>query len=363
MKKGYLTSIILLAAMTIATVESCKKPNTNTDDTGGNGGGGGGGTNPVVMTEYDLPHPAFYPQAVIPDNNKMYEERIELGKQLFFDTRLSNDGSNCASCHEPQFGFSKNGVSPNPPDNGLTSLPLINLAWYNTFFWNGRITGTLEDVMLSELTNRFNTDMVKMNAIEEYRTMFKQYYDVDELTAETVALPLAQYMRYLVSKDTRDEAYTKGQGSLTAEELAGRYIFFTEVSKGGADCFHCHVNIITTDNLMHNNGLDSTYTKEMDKGLYNITKDPNDLGKFRTPSLRNVALRTNFMHDGRFTTLEEVVNFYDHGVNMVSNVDPLMTKPDKINGLNLTEEKKKQLVAYLKTLTDTVMVNNPNYRQ
>ncbi len=359
MKKRQLSLILLLSAVIFTAVESCKKPSNNNPDDGNNNGG----IEPVEMTAYDLPHPTFYPKAVIPDNNKMYVERIELGKKLFFDTRLSNDGSNCAGCHEPQYGFSKNGVSPNPPDNGLTSLPLINLAWYNTFFWNGRITGTLEDVMLSEITIRFKTDIAKINAIDEYKIMFKQYYDVDEITAENMALPLAQYMRYLVSKDNRDEAYIKGQGTLTADEEAGRLIFFSEVEKGGADCFHCHVNIITTDNLMHNNGLDSVYNKEMDKGLYNITKDPKDLGKFRTPNLRNVALRTHFMHDGRFTTLEEVVNFYDHGVNMVSNIDPLMTKPDKINGLNLTEKKKQQLIAYLKTLTDSVMINDPKYRQ
>ena len=358
MKKKHFTGGILLLAIALITIESCKKtPKTTTSDDGSTP------IEPVEMTAYELPHPVYFPKAEIPEDNKMYVERIELGKKLFFDTRLSNDGSNCASCHEPQYGFSKNGISTNPPDNGLTSQPLINLAWYNTFFWNGRLTGTLEEVMLAEVTIRFKTDIQKINTIDEYKVMFKKYYNVDEITANNLSYALAQYMRYLVSKDTRDEKHTIGQGSLNADELAGKNIFFTEVTKGGADCFHCHVAVITTDNLMHNNGLDSTYAKEIDKGLYNVTNNPNDLGKFRTPNLRNVALRTHFMHDGRFTSLEEVVEFYNSGVKMVSNIDPLMAKPDKLNGLNLSDKKKQQLIAYLKTFTDSVMITDPKFQQ
>lgn len=134
----------------------------------------------------------------------------------------------------------------------------------------------------------------------------------------------------------------------------GMRIFFSE--KG--DCFHCHTAMITTDGQMHNTGLDSIYAKEMDKGYYNVTKNPNDLGKFRTPNLRNVALRKFYMHDGRFTTLEEVVDFYNSGVKRVSNIDPIMTKEGKENGLNLNTVEKQQLVAFLKTLTDETFITD-----
>lgn len=331
----------------IAIAASCKKePVTN------NNNNNNGNDDTVVMTPYEFILPTHFPAVTIPENNQLYVERIELGKQLFFDTRLSNDGSNCASCHKPEYGFSIPGVSAF--DKGQTSLPLINLAWSKNFMWNGRISGTLEDVMMMELTVRFNTDVAKINNISEYRVMFKNFYGVDEIKYEDMAKALAQYMRILVSRDTKYDRFVKGQATLTQMEEEGRRIFFSE--KG--DCFHCHTNLLATDNMMHNNGLDSVYVKEIDLGYYNVTQNPNDKGKFRTPNLRNVALRTNYMHDGRFTTLEDVVDFYNTGVNKVATVDPLMTKDnrDDVFGLGLNEVEKKQLVAFLKTFTDSTMI-------
>lgn len=330
---------------------ACKK-----EPTGNNSNNNNNGSNDtVVMTAYEFVPPTHFPPISVPDDNKLFVERIELGKQLFFDTRLSNDGSNCESCHKQEFGFSipeqQHGF-----DKGHTSMPLINLAWSNIFMWNGRIKGTLEDAMFMELTKRFNTDMAKINNINEYRIMFKNFYGVDEIQYEDMARALAQYMRVLVSGDTKYDRYVKGQAILTLMEEEGRRIFFSE--KG--DCFHCHINLLATDNMMHNNGLDSIYAKEIDLGLYNVTGNPDDKGKFKTPNLRNVALRTHYMHDGRFTTLEEVVEFYNTGVRKVPNVDPLMTKDnrDDIFGLGLNEVEKKQLVAFLKTLTDSTMITS-----
>lgn len=311
----------------------------------------------ATMTEYKLLHPAFFPPAEIPDDNKLYNERIALGKMLFFDERISNDGSTCASCHLNEFGFSMQGVSE--PDNGLTALPLINLAWYKRFMWNGRIEGTLEDVMNFELINRFATDIDKVNEIEEYRVSFKRFYDTKEISRKELAYALAQYMRVLVSRDSKYDRYIKGLQQLTFEEDEGRNIFFTE----RGDCFHCHTIATLTDNQLHNNGLDTFYNKEIDKGFFNESGNPKDLGMFRTPNLRNVALRKDFMHDGRFKTLEEVVSFYDTGVHLVANIDPVMTKDTtRKGGLNLTEIEKRQLVAFLKTLTDSTMINSPEFK-
>ncbi len=310
------------------------------------------------MTPYELIRPTFYPEPEpIPADNQLYVERIALGKKLFFDTRLSNNGENCESCHKQNLGFSMVGTSAF--DNGHTSLPLINLAWYKNFMWDGRITGSLEQVMFFEITKRFKTDMNKINDIDEYRVMFKSYYGVNEIKETDLARALAQYMRVLVSRNTLDDEDLKGNRQLTAFERAGQQLFFSET----ADCFHCHAKVFTTDNALHNTGLDSgTYAKEIDKGHYNVTGNPEDLGKFRTPTLRNVALRTHYMHDGRFTTLEEVVDFYDHGFKRVSNIDPVMLKPGKEDGLNLTDIQKRQLVAYLKTFTDSVMINSDEFK-
>lgn len=320
--------------------------------------GGDDDSGMVQMTPYGWTNPAFFPFPEIPADNELFVERIALGKQLYFDARLSNNGESCNTCHLQNHGFSMPGVSAF--DKGLTSLPLVNLAWYKNFMWSGRIAGTLEEVMHKEITERFSTDMVKINAIDDYRTMFRKYYGVKQITATDISKALAQYMRILVSKDTRYDESVRGTLTLSEDEEEGKRIFFSETG----DCFHCHVIVLTTDNMMHNNGLDSIYTKDIDKGLFNVTGNPADMGKFRTPNLRNVAEKTDFMHDGRFKTLEEVVEFYDHQSHRgIDNIDPVMVKPGKENGLKLNPQQKAQLVAFLKTLTDDVMINSPEFKQ
>lgn len=353
MKRTLVAGLALMTGLWLG-IASCKKDSTTAP---GNNGGGTDDTGMVAMTPYNWQNPPYFPLVTIPADNEMYVERIALGKQLFFDTRLSNDGSDCQSCHKAPYGFSMDGVSA--PDKGLTSLPLINLAWYKNFMWNSRIIGTLEDVMYAEITVRFKTDIAKINGIAEYKTQFRKYYGVSDITAKDMARAMAQYMRVMVSKDTRYEKNVLGYAQFTADEQAGRTIFFTE--KG--DCFHCHVAVLATDNMLHNNGLDSIYTKEIDKGYYNVTNNPKDLGLFRTPNLRNVALRTRYMHDGRFTSLEQVVDFYDHQVHRgIPNIDPVMLKPGKETGLHLTDLEKQQLIAFLRTLTDSVMISNPAFQ-
>lgn len=352
MKLRNLLQASALLLLVIAVVSSCKKePPTNTDDDNPVD------TTTVQMTPYQFVPPTHFPAVTIPDDNQLYVERIALGKKLFFDTRLSNDGQNCASCHKPEYGFSIDGVSAF--DRNQTTLPLINLAWSNNFMWDGRITGSLEDVMEVELIKRFNTDVAKIAAIDEYKIMFKNFYGVNTIERKNIAYALAQYMRVLVSRDTKYDRYLKGTAQLNPLEEGGRAIFFSE--KG--DCFHCHTNVIFTDNKMHHNGLDSVYTKAIDLGHYNFTGNEADKGKFKVPNLRNVALRTSYMHDGRFKTLEEVVEFYNTGVKKAANVDPLMTKDnrDDIFGLGLTVFEKSQLVAFLKTLTDSTMIKNAEY--
>lgn len=305
---------------------------------------------PVTMTPYSLPYPAFFPEAFIPEDNKLYKERIALGRMLYYDARLSNDGRACASCHLQSYGFTTPAMVNNMP-----VLPHVNLAWYTNYMWDGSQKGTVEDLMLFEVKDFFGTDLNKINGIEEYRTLFKKYYGSSEITYKNLSYALAQFIRTLISSNTKYDRYLKGQATFTDDEYYGMRIFFTE--KG--DCFHCHINPIMTDNLFHNTGLDSPYVEEVDKGYFNVTKNPADMGKFRTPNLRNVALRTRFMHDGRFSTLEEVVEFYNNGVHRVNTLDPIMTKPGKENGLRLTESDKRQLVAFLHTLTDSTFITDP----
>ena len=340
--------VTIIFSLSVFTYISCQKgpdstttPPTTTPDSS------------YTLTPYELQTPARFPQCYIPDDNKPYAEKIQLGKMLYYDPQLSNDGRACGTCHNQKYGFTI-------PDNvnGMPVLPHVNLAWYNNFMWDGSKKGTLEEIMLFETKDFFQTDLNKINNIQTYKTLFKKYFKVDQITHKEIAYALAQFVRTQISKDTKYEKYINGQVSLTTDEQAGMQIFFTE--KG--DCFHCHVNLITTDNLFHNTGIDSLYSKEADKGYYNVTQNVNDLGKFRTPNLRNVALRSHFMHDGRYTSLLEVINFYDHGVRKVSNLDPIMTKPGKENGLKLTEMEKQQLIAFLKTFTDSTFLTNPDLK-
>ncbi|MBS1771739.1 MAG: hypothetical protein JST82_02680 [Bacteroidetes bacterium] len=329
----------LITAFTI-TIISCKKEKTTSDTNT---------TETTVLTPYEILLPTRFPELVIPDDNKPYEERIQLGRELYYDPILSNDGRSCASCHIQSQGFTISEMKYDMP-----VLPHINLGWYSNFMWDGSKQGTLEDVMQFETRDFFSTDLAKMNSSSKYKALFKKCFGVDNITHKEIGYALAQFTRTLISGDSKYDRYLSGAIDLTPFEKKGMEIFYTE--KG--DCFHCHTNVMYTDNLFHNTGVDSIYAKEADKGYYNVTKNILDLGKFKTPNLRNVALRTHFMHDGRYTSLDEVVEFYNNGVRKVSNLDPIMTKPGKINGLKLTAEDKAALIAFLKTLTDTTFLNN-----
>lgn len=338
MKPPILTLFIL-----ILLLAACRKDTANVPEDNGSP------DSTVVMTPYTINTPAHFPELIIPEDNQPYVEKIQLGRMLYYDELLSNDGRACASCHLQSVGFTVEGMV-----SGMPVLPHVNLGWNKNFMWDGSQPGTLENVMLFEVRDFFQTDLAKVNRDEKYRSLFKKYFGVDEITYRELSYALAQFVRTLISRDTKYDRFINGIATLTHDEMAGRDIFFSE--KG--DCYHCHVNPMLTDNLFHNIGLDSLYAKEMDKGQYMVTGNIADIGKFKTPNLRNVALRKRYMHDGRFTSLEQVVEFYNSGVRKANSLDPIMTKPGKENGLRLTEEEKYQLVVFLKTFTDESFITD-----
>ncbi|MBS1783543.1 MAG: hypothetical protein JSS78_10790 [Bacteroidetes bacterium] len=321
-----------------STLSACKKNNddnpSSTDST-------------VVLTPYEIIAPAHFPILEIPNDNKPTVERIKLGRMLYYDTLLSNDGRACAGCHLQSKGFATDLLY-----QGVPVLPHENLAWNSNFMWEASKQGTLEDVMLFEVQTFFATNLEKVNQNTTYRQLVKKYFGVNKITYKELSYSLAQFVRTLISRDTKYDRFIRGEAALNYDELQGRNLFFSE----RGDCFHCHINPVMTDNQLHNIGLDSLYTKVLDKGYFNLSGKVSDLGKFRTPNLRNVALRKYLMHDGRYSSLEEVVEFYNSGVHKVFNVDPIMTKPGKENGLNLTAQEKKQIVSFLQTLTDYTML-------
>ncbi len=302
------------------------------------------------LTPFTPSYPSYFPQLTnIPENNPLTVEGIELGRKLYYDPILSNTGQSCSSCHNQAEAFSFDQEN---------SLPHINLGWNTNFLWNGRITGQLEDIMLFEVDIFFHTDLKKINASNEYRSDFRKVYHAETITSKDIAYALAQFFRTLISGNSTFDKFVQHEVMLSPSEMRGFTLFNTE--KG--DCFHCHSLGLFTDNKFHNIGLDSTFEGE-NLGRYVITGNPNDKGLFKSPTLRNVEYTAPYMHDGRFQTLEEVVEHYNSKVKLSSTVDPIMTKMNKGGWLWLSVQDKADLVAFLKTLSDSTFITNPAFKK
>lgn len=302
---------------------------------------------PYNPTPVEMKVPAYFPIVTLPDDNPLTAEGIALGRKLYYDKIVDATHTNsCSSCHQQTNAFS----SPQP---GLNVIQHQNLAWSRYFLWNGMLDSTLEDAMLFEVKDFLKTNLDDLNANEEYKKLFWQAFGVTTITYKEEAYAIAQFLRTAETSDSRYDRSLRHEIFLTDEELEGYTLFFTE--KG--DCFHCHPSPLFTDQQFRNNGLDATYTAD-NWGRYEVTGDPADMGKYKSPSLRNCELTAPYMHDGRYQTLEEVVEFYNSGVHLSPTVDPIMTKPGKENGLQLNEEQKHALVAFLKALTDSSFINN-----
>ena len=297
----------------------------------------------VDPTPYTLEVPIGFPQPTIPENNPLTVEGVELGRMLFYDSILHPQGTEaCATCHIQTHAFTSD------PD----VLPVMNLAWSHNFLWDGSVSGTLEDIMRFEVSEDFQTDVSKLQAHPEYPELFEVAFGSSEITHLNIEKALSQFLRTVNSGNSKFDQYLNGEVELSNEELAGFDLFFTE----RADCFHCHATTFFTDNLMHNNALDT----EPDPGHYLVTGDSVDFGKFKSPSLRNIAYTGPYMHDGRFATLEEVIGFYSTGLKPSKTVDPLMKQLHQ-GGVQLSEEEKSNLLAFLKTLSDPDFIDNPDF--
>ncbi|WP_179344499.1 cytochrome-c peroxidase [Winogradskyella ursingii] len=306
---------------------------------------------------------------VIPTDNPLTVEGVALGKRLFFDTILSGDGTqSCASCHSPQNAFTDNTPTSDGIDGNFgirNSMPLFNLAWNygERFTWDGKELSlerqAIEPVQNPiELHSDWNDVVTRLQAHPEYPELFESAFKTSTITKELATKAIAQFERTLISANSKFDKYSLGEATLTENELNGLNVFMDEAR---GDCFHCHGspnNPLWTDNIFHNNGLDATFT---DLGLGGVTGDPSDNGKFKSPSLRNLAYTAPYMHDGRFATLDEVINHYSEGLNNSPTIDPLMKKVDQ-GGVQLTEQDKADLKAFLLTLSDPSFINNPSFQ-
>ena len=299
---------------------------------------------PVEPTRIEIPGPSGFPPMFVPEDNPTTVEGIALGRQLYYDRRMSPDGLRaCADCHLQQHSFS------NPAVRGV--LPHINLAWSHYFLWDGRFMGTLEEAMIMEVEEFFGTDVERLRE-PDLETMFLAAFGTEEITTRRAAYALAQFQRTLVSSDSRFDRYAGGDdAAMTAAELRGMELFYSERT----ECFHCHATRLFTDNRFHNNGLDAEIAGT---GRGAVTGRADDDGLYKTPTLRNVERTAPYMHDDRFATLEEVVAFYSDGIVFSRTVDTLVANVSG-GGAGLSPAEQADLVAFLRALTDEAYLAAP----
>jgi cytochrome c peroxidase len=323
---------------------------------------------PDHFTPYRFQMSTVFPIPDLPRDNPLIEERVALGERLFHETALSRDGTiSCASCHQADAGFSdprRFSMSVRNPSGTRHAMPLLNLAWKSSFFWDGRATSLRAQALMpiqdhSEMDESLTHVVTKLAATNDYPKLFQAAFGSADITAEKIGLAIEQFVMSLTSCDSKFDRAFRGQAKLSTDEQHGLELFMTEYDprtrQYGADCFHCHGGVLFTDHQFHNNGLG---LDDADLGRFRATQREADRGKFATPSLRNVGLRGPYMHDGRFRTLEEVVDHYTTGVKRSSTLDPNLAKhPD--GGVPLSPADKRALVAFLKTLTDERLAPKP----
>ncbi len=326
----------------------------------------------VYLKEYKYNLSIFFPPMPVNKENVVTQEGALLGRYLFYDTILSkNYTMSCASCHKQQVAFSD---APQKYSNGFNNekmkrntLPLFNLAWYNKLFWDGRVNSIEEQIFEpvsahNELNITWHEVENRLNNNSFYKKMFKQVFQIKYIDSILTSKAIAQFLRTLISNTSKFDRVLENKDTLSKEELHG-FIIMNEQDKG--DCLQCHTtdaNALATSLEFSNNGLDEVKTTSdfKDKGLGDISKNENDNGKFKIPSLRNIALTPPYMHDGRFNTLEEVLAFYSTGLKKSPTIDSKMEFVHQ-KGNHLSNEDQKAIIAFLHTLTDSVFISKKEF--
>lgn len=289
------------------------------------------------------------PNSYIPKDNPLTADKVELGRLLFFDNRLSkNNTIACVSCHLPGKGF----TDGKPVSTGVFNLKggrsapaSFNRVFADAQFWDGR-AATLEEQSIGPFTNpvehgfaNYDEMVVKMKKLAGYRKWFKDVFGTD-VTMDGVAKAIASFQRTILSGNSPADRFDYGgeEGAISEEAKRGLELF-----RGKARCVRCHSNFNFSDEKFHNLGI-GWDNNTVDLGRYMVTKNPDDIGAFKTPTLREISRTAPYMHDGRFKTLEEVVEFYDRGGIKNPHQD------NTIIPLELTGQEKKDIVAYLRAL-------------
>ena len=288
----------------------------------------------------------------VPEDNPLTGEKVALGRQLFFDRRLSRDRSlSCSSCHDPQRAFTdgravSTGVFGR---KGQRSVPtLVNRGYGRSHFWDGRMK-SLEEQVLQPIQDANELDMTLEEVVRrlkrdaKYRELFQRTFG-REIHEDDIAKALASYVRTVLSGNSPVDRYLYGErGALSPSARQGLQFF-----RGKGNCTACHVGPTFTDERFHNTGVAWRNGKLLDPGRFVVTGKEEDRGRFKTPTLREVARTAPYMHDGSLKTLKDVIEFYDRGGNPNRYLDP------EIKPLRLTAEEKEALLAFLKALSGEI---------
>ena len=285
----------------------------------------------------------------VPEDNPLTREKVELGRKLFFDLLLSRDQTlSCAGCHDPERAFTDGrAISEGVFERkGTRSVPtLVNRGYGRTFFWDGRIS-SLEEQVLQPIQDSKEMDMTleeiltRLKKEEDYRQGFREAFRT-EVNSEGIAKALASYVRTLLSGHSRFDRYVNGEREALSEDARQGL----EIFRGKGNCAACHVGPNFTDERFHNTGVAWKNGRFMDSGRFLVTGQEKDQGAFKTPTLREIARTSPYMHDGSLKSLEDVIKFYDRGGNPNPSLDPDL-KP-----LRLTQREKRALKTFLKSLS------------
>lgn len=299
------------------------------------------------LTPFHLELPTHFPQPEFPEDNTLTEVRVRLGKKLFYDPILSRDSTiSCNSCHKQELAFADDvAISPGIDGRlGFRNAPtLANLVYAKAVNKDGGVV-KLDIQAVVPMEDKDEMDFQgllaaqRMQQIPEYVDLCRKAYG-DTPSTYVISRALAAFIRTMVSGDSRYDQYLQGKAILSESEQRGKELFFSERLK----CSSCHNGFNFTDNSFQHNGL---YQEHEDLGRMRITHQPEDEGKFRVPTLRHVTLTAPYMHDGGLPTLEAVLEHYNRGGVGHPN------QSEKIRPLNLTEQEKQDIIAFLGTLTD-----------
>lgn len=318
-----------------------------------------------IPINYEVPS-NFPPLAYNMEFNPLTEKGFELGKKIFYDGRLASDGVvACGFCHMQEDAFTHHGHTfSHGVGDGIgtrNAPPVQNMAYQTQFFWDGA-ADHIELLSMGPISNELEMngsiiDIINMMQNDaDYKKLYKQAFTNGEVNSENMLKALGQFMTMLTSSNSRFDKYRRNEigGTLSQDELDG-YALFNQ------KCASCHATDIFTDNSFRNNGLSINPSID-DKGRYRVTEQSQDKYKFKVPSLRNIEKTSPYMHDGRFYTLEAVMNHYSSGVTNTENLDPSLNNFGTL-GIPLTATEKTKLIVFLKTLTDDQFLTDSRFAE